>query len=142
MQADDPRMVALTADEAVAAIEAAAWTERPDDEAYRTAVKALEAMTAAKPGPFSGEEIRAVIAGHVPAPRRLIHTTAGGLGADWTAEAAVAFARKPGAGCFWAWHMLQHDLLVIADDRLVHFEVRAPKDIRDRLLAAEADDDE
>lgn len=136
--ADDPRMVALTVDEAVAAIEAAAWTEHVDDDAYRNAVEALAAMADGKPGPFSGEEIRAVIAAHVPVPRRVIHTTAGGFGADWTAESAVAFAREPGAECAWTWHLMQHDLMITSSSgRAVHFEVRAPGEIRTRLLEAE-----
>jgi hypothetical protein len=130
-------MIALTTDEAVAAIVAAAWTEHPSDEAYRKAVEALEAMTAGKPGPFTGAEIRAAITARVPEPRRLIHTTAGAFGADWTAESAVAFARKPGARCFWVWHLLRHDLMIAADDRIVHFEVAAPAEIRARLLNAE-----
>lgn len=134
---DDPRTVALTADEAVAAIEAAAWTEHVAGEAYREAVEALNAMISENPGPFTGDEIRAVIAAHVPVPRRMIHSTAGAFGADWSAEDAVAFARKPEAGCFWTWHLMQHDLMVVADDRLVHFEVKAPEEIRTRLLTAE-----
>jgi hypothetical protein len=130
-------MVALTAGEAAAAIEAAAWTDNPRDEAYREAIEALEVMIARNAGPFTGREIRAAIDIHVPTPRRLIHTVSrSGFGADWTEESAVAFARKPGAECFWTWHLMRHDLKITADYQEIRFEVAAPEGIRARLLEA------
>jgi hypothetical protein len=132
----DDLSVLLTADEAVTAIKAAAWAEHTPDEAYREAVEAISAMCAGRAS-VAVEEISAVISARIPEPRKRIHATAGGIGADWDADAAVRFARQPGAACSWAWSLMEHDLLVIANDRLIRFEVRAPEEIREQLLAAE-----
>ena len=137
-RAPDPRMVALTPDEAIAAIEAAAWASHPSDDAYRDAVEALSGMLGTSPGPFSAEQIRTLIAEHVAEPVQLIHTVSrSGFGADWTIESAVEFARKPGAECFWTWQLMRHDLMITADGREIRFEAAAPEEIRARLLKVE-----
>jgi hypothetical protein len=133
--ADDELSNQLTPDEAAAAIEVAAWAEHPGDEAYRDAVEAIGVMLAERPGPFTADEIRAVISEHVPEPRNRIHTRAGGLGADWDADDAVRFARQPGAVCRWSLDLVGHDLQVVAGDRWVQFEARAPGPVREWLLA-------
>lgn len=127
--------VTLAPEEAVAAMEAAAWTEPPGDETYRNAVDALNRMAGERPGPFTAEEIRAVISGHVPEPRRIIHAVTM-FGADWDLAAAVAFAREPGAVCWWAWDLFGHDLRVRADGRKVAFDARAPEPLRGQLKDA------
>jgi hypothetical protein len=127
----------ITQQEAATAIEAAAWEQQPGDEAYRRAVEALAARVRDDPGPYTGDDIMTVIHAHVPAPVKRIHTFAGS-GADWDLDAAVAFARTPGAAC--AWHLrlmsMGHDLRITAAGRTVWFEVTAPEPVRSELAAA------
>ncbi len=57
------------------------------------------------------------------AGRRIIHTFAGPFGADWDADSAVAFITRSDDRA-WVNHMLDHDLAVVADGRIIYFDVK------------------
>ena len=116
----------ITADEAAAALTAAAWTERISEEKYEAAVEAVLALTGEDGAMIPASRIRDVIRDHLGTPRTLIHCFMGGLGADWDLAAAVEMARRGGAQCAWAPHMLGHDLAVFADGSMHRFEARRP----------------
>ncbi len=57
--------------------------------------------------------------------RRIIHTFAGMIGADWDADDSVAFIARS-SGRAWVDHLLGHDLSVLVDGRVVYFDVKRP----------------
>lgn len=120
--------VRITPDEAVAALESAAWTERIREEAYENAVEAVRAVCAeAGPGEATfAADVFAAIDLALGTPRTIVHCFLGGLGADWdlaTAIALVRSAEKVG----WVPHLLRHELAALKDGKLYCFEVSAPE---------------
>jgi hypothetical protein len=89
-------------EDALAAIQAASWTQPATEPEEDTACEHL---------------------GHGV---QRIHTFAGPFGADWdltSAEDAIRSAKK----CEWVNHPLGHDLAVLtANDRKIFFDVRRP----------------
>ena len=59
------------------------------------------------------------------AGRRIIHTYAGPFGADWDADDAVAFITRSDERA-WVDHLMDHDLAVRADGRVVFFAAKRP----------------
>lgn len=57
--------------------------------------------------------------------RVLIHTFAGPFGADWDLDGAVKFIMRSTERA-WVDHPVGHDLGVLADGRIVYFDVTAP----------------
>lgn len=103
-------MKLISVDEAVAALEAAAWTENgPEyDACARCGYREKE-------------------------PRTRIHCLASGIGADWDASDAVEFLRGADE-IAWAWSLTSHDLKARNGDLVRSFEVRAPEYVRAELL--------
>lgn len=105
----------ITKDEAREAVTAAAWTENGEDF---------------DPCPNCNWRKKE--------PRTLIHSKAGGIGADWPLNSAVEFVDRS-TRVAWVLSIFGHDLAVEADDRMVQFEARAPQDVREALLSGVAD---
>ncbi len=124
-------VVVITAAEAIVALEAAAGTEEPAEGCDQKAVSALLALCEDRPGPFSPAEIRAVIEESVPSPRQIVHTTVGGIGADWDLADAVSFASELSAVCTWEPSLLGDELVIDNGSRVLRFEVRAPENAQD-----------
>ncbi|MDQ2874826.1 MAG: hypothetical protein M3Y33_08550 [Actinomycetota bacterium] len=129
----------ITADEAVTALTAAAWTESISGEKYEAAVEAaLKFCAAHEMGPVpvlggygltmvSPADVRKVIEDEMgPAPRVLIHCFTDTVGCDFTLEAAVELARRENAQCAWAPNMFRHELAVYADGEMHRFDARRP----------------
>jgi hypothetical protein len=101
---------AITKDEAVAALKAAAWTYTPglDDAAPQllAAVVAVQALCHDSEGnrlttdatvTVADLETALALAGQLPQERTIVHCRAGGFGADWDLDAAlVAVASATG----------------------------------------------
>jgi hypothetical protein len=62
--------------------------------------------------------------------RTLLHSRAGGIGADWDLDDVLAFIEKADEVGF-GFSLLGHEMYVVAQDdgreRVVHFDVTAPK---------------
>lgn len=120
----------LTPDEAVAALTAAAWTERISEERYVAAVEAVQAMVPAgdpETDPLiPASRIRAAVADALGEQRTLIHCFMGSMGADWSLEGAVKLTRREDAQSAWAPNMFRHELAVYADGKMHRFDARRP----------------
>lgn len=120
----------ITADEAVAALTAAAWTESISEERYEAAVEAVLKLCGEPEedrDPYvPASQIRAAVRGELGTPRTLIHCFMGGMGADWDLDGAVALARKDGAQCAWAPNLMRHELAVYAGGSMHRFDARRP----------------
>lgn len=57
--------------------------------------------------------------------RSIIHTYAGGFGADWDLEGAEHFIENA-TRIVWSPHLIGHDLLVSCEGRIVRFDVPMP----------------
>jgi hypothetical protein len=69
-----------------------------------------------------------------PRTTAVIHTTLGGIGADWSLAAALE-AVEAAQSIHWRLSIFEHDMVVIqADGKPVMFEVRAPRPVRAQLL--------
>jgi hypothetical protein len=123
--------------EAVAAIEAAAWTENADpdyqharndagDLLYLDAdniVRTMWCSPAAKsPDPAGWRPLYVDVS---PPPRRLIHCRLGAFVADWTANEAVALVREADEVA-WTDDLMGHDLAARKAGKVYLFEARRP----------------
>lgn len=68
-----------------------------------------------------------------PETHPVIHTTAGGFGADWSLAEAVAFIENADV-IGWKLHLFRHNLAARSGGRVVFFEVPAPDDIKAQLI--------
>lgn len=134
MSADTrPGVQRLTADEAVAALTAAAWTERISEERYEAAVEAALSLTRDADGEpladgtqIPAAEVARVIREALGEPRVGIHCMMGSLGTDRDLAGAIEIARRDGARCAWAPNMFRHELAVFADGKMYRFDARRP----------------
>jgi hypothetical protein len=121
--------VLITADAAVGALAAAAWTEPVREDAYEKAVAAVRTICEAVPaGPERAlaASILGAIDGAIGTPRKRIHCFLGGLGANWDLDEAVRFVRtaeKVG----WAPNIFRHELAALKDGKIYAFDVPAPE---------------
>jgi hypothetical protein len=126
---DTAEVQRITADEAVAALTAAAWTEHIAEEKYQAAVEAcllLAGEPAEGTDPFiPASQIRAAVKGALGEQRTLIHCFMT-FGCDWTLESAIALARRDDAQCAWAPSMFRHELAIWADGSMHRFEAHRP----------------
>jgi len=117
--------VRITPDEAVTALESAAWTEQIREEKYVKAVEAaLDLCEGA--GMVEADSIVSVIRQELGTPRTIVHCFLGGLGADWDLEGAVKLVREA-EKVGWVPNIFAHELGALKDGKLYCFEVRAPE---------------
>lgn len=129
----------LTRDEAAAALRAGAWTETPglDDAAPRflAAVDAVWDLCHDEAGNWLPDNAHVPVrdlsaalaqAGHLPKQRTVVHCRAGGIGADWDLDAALAVVASA-QSAEWSRSLFGHDLLVTgADGDAYRFAVPMP----------------
>lgn len=129
--ADREGVQRITPDEAVAALTAAARTERIPEERYEAAVLAVLALAAGTdPGPdpvIPASRIRETVKTALGEQEVLIHCMMGGFGADWSLAGAIGLARRDGAQCAWAPSIFRHDLAIQADGKMYRFDARRPR---------------
>jgi hypothetical protein len=124
-----PESVLITADAAVEALTAAAWTEPVREDAYETAVATVRTICEAVPdGPerVLAAGILGAIDGAIGTPRKRIHCFLGGFGADWDLDEAARFVREADK-VGWAPSIFRHELAALKDGKLCTFDVRAPE---------------
>lgn len=120
--------VRITADEAVAALKGAAWTEHINEDKYEAAVEAVRA-TCRETG--EGEvvpvdDVLAAIERELGTPRTLIHCFLGGLGADWDLDGAIELVRSA-EKVGWVPNIFRHELGALKDGKLYCFQASAPE---------------
>jgi len=126
--------VEITAAEAIAALRAGAWTERPDTE-YQHAREAsgnalyLDADGQVRDAPSfikAPEDWRPLYVDVTPQGRKRIHCQMSFTGADWDLEQAIELVEKA-TEIAWVDHLRSHDLAVMTEGCAHYFDVRRPR---------------
>jgi hypothetical protein len=128
--------VEITAEEAIAALRAGAWTERVDAE-YQHAKEAsgnalyLDADGQVRDAPSfiaAPAGWRPLYLDVTPQGRKRIHCQMSFTGgADWDLDQAIELVEKA-TEIAWVDHLLSHDLAVMAEGCAHYFDVQCPRD--------------
>jgi hypothetical protein len=126
--------VEITTEEAIAALRAGAWTERPDAE-YRHAREAsgnslyLDVDGRVRDAPSfiaPPADWKPLYLDVTPAGRKRIHCQMSFTGADWNLDQAIELVEKA-TKIAWVDHRLSHDLAVMAEGCAHYFDVQRPR---------------
>ena len=113
--------VALSKEDAIAALRAAAWTEH-QEKVYIPAID-----NDGKPVLLNGEQLYRDI---TPPERKIVHTFMGSIGADSSLESAEDFIRIA-TEVYWGFSLFGHHLRAVSvAGAVVSFDVTAPDEVQ------------